>query len=246
MVGVAVTATCGLVACSDRSAAPATTLAPFVTAVTTTTTTEPPSTSTTRVPNVTLPPDTTTSTSTTTTTTTLPGQTTSTSTTAVPRAAALVLRDDGLGDARFGAEPESVISYVTSIIGRPTADSGWADPFQFGTCPGSEVRTVAWGDLTLYFGDESVVAEGRRHFFTWTLGPAFGAAIDPAGMVTDAAVGVGATVAALRVAYPDVRLEPDETLGPYFVVTDELTGTLTGLDDTDTVRSFSGGIPCGE
>ena len=133
MVGVAVTATCGLVACSDRSAAPATTLAPFVTAVTTTTTTEPPSTSTTRVPNVTLPPDTTTSTSTTTTTTTLPGQTTSTSTTAVPRAAALVLRDDGLGDARFGAEPESVISYVTSIIGRPTADSGWADPFQFGT-----------------------------------------------------------------------------------------------------------------
>jgi hypothetical protein len=65
-------------------------------------------------------------------------------------------------------------------------------------------------------------------------------------MITDAALGVDATVAQLRAAYPDVRLEPDEVLGPYFVVTDELTGTLSGLDDTDRVLSWSGGIPCGE
>jgi hypothetical protein len=247
MVGAAVWATMVFgAACSDRSATPATTLAPIVTAVTTTSTTQPAATTSTRVPVVTLPPDTTTSTSTTTTTSTTAPANTTTSTTLVPRAAVLVLRDDGLGDALFGTAPDEVIAYVRSIIGAPTADSGWADPFQFGTCPGTEVRTVAWGDLTLFFGDESVVAEGRRHFFTWTYGPAFGTGVEPAGMITDAALGVGATVAQLRTAYPDVRLEPDDVLGPYFVVTDELSGTLSGLDDTDRVLSWSGGIPCGE
>ena len=244
MIGASVSLL-GLVACSDRSAVTATTLAPIVTAVTSTSTTAPAATSSTRVPQVTLPPDTTTSTSTT-TSTTAPANTT-TSTTSVPKAAALVLRDDGLGDALFGTEPDSVIAYVTSIIGRPTADSGWADPFQFGICPGTEVRSIAWGDLTLFFGDESVVAEGRRHFFTWTYGPAFGPSVEPVGMITDAAIGVGAPVTALRAAYPDVQIVPDdEILGPYFVISDELTGTLSAGDDTGVVESFSGGIPCGE
>ena len=106
---------------------------------------------------------------------------------------------------------------------------------------------MAWGDLTLLFGDDSVVTSSRRHFFTWTLGPAFGGTIQPAGMVTDADLGVGATVAQLRGAYPDIRIVPgDENLGPNFVVSDELTGELTGTGDTDRVLSLSGGIPCGE
>ena len=229
-------------ACGNDAAPPATTLAPFVTAVTTTSTTEPLASTTTRAPVVTLPPDTTTST----TTTTVPPSTSSTSTT-VGRAVALVLRDDGLGDALFGTDPEAVIDYVTAIVGRPTADSGWADPFQFGVCPGTEVRSVAWGDLTLMFSDKSVVLTGRRHFFTWTYGPAFGPAIDPGGMITDAGLGVGATVAQLRTAYPDIRINPaDEILGPWFAISDEFTGLLTGTSDTDVVTAFTGGIPCGE
>ncbi|MCU1359826.1 MAG: hypothetical protein JWN99_1115 [Ilumatobacteraceae bacterium] len=171
----------------------------------------------------------------------------STTSTTVSPAVALVLRDDGLGDADFGDDPDSVIQYVNSIVGAPTADSGWADPLEsFGVCPGSEVRGVTWGDLQLLFSDESVVASGRRHFFNYVYGPAYGTSITPAGMRTAEGIGVGTKVADLRAAYPDVQVYPEEIYGPYFVVNGNLSGFLTGVTDSDTIISFIGGIGCGE
>jgi hypothetical protein len=148
----------------------------------------------------------------------------------------------------FGVEAEAVISYVTAILGPPTADSGWADPNSaFGVCPGTEVRGVTWGDLLLLFSDESGVASGRRHFFSYTLGPAFGASITPAGMATPEGIAVGSTVAALKSAYPGVYVYGgDDVFGPYFVVGESLTGFLTGDSDADTVQSVIGGVTCGE
>ena len=54
--------------------------------------------------------------------------------------AELVLRANGLGDAVFGADPDGVIAYVTSIIGPSTVDTGWVDPLSVGACPGTEFR----------------------------------------------------------------------------------------------------------
>ena len=159
-----------------------------------------------------------------------------------------MLGQDRLGTAMFGVEPEAVVSYVTAILGPPTADSGWADPNSaFGVCPGTEVRGVTWGDLLLLFSDESGVASGRRHFFSYTLGPAFGASITPAGMATPEGIAVGSTVAALKSAYPGVYVYGgDDVFGPYYVVSENLTGFLTGAADTDTVQSVIGGVTCGE
>jgi hypothetical protein len=158
-----------------------------------------------------------------------------------------VLRDDGLGDALFGTDPEEVVRYVQAILGPPTADSGWADPFSaFGVCPGTEVRGVTWGDLTLLFSDDSTVASGRRHFFNYSYGPPFGVSIQPDGMRTDTGIGIGSTVAELRAAYPTVRIFPPDIADAYFVVDENFTGFLSGTADTDTVRSVIGGIGCGE
>ncbi|MEZ5247747.1 MAG: hypothetical protein R2713_00570 [Ilumatobacteraceae bacterium] len=56
----------------------------------------------------------------------------------------LTLRPDGLGTARFGADPEQVISYVAAILGRPTEDSDWVDETTaFPECPGDEIRSCA-------------------------------------------------------------------------------------------------------
>jgi hypothetical protein len=180
-----------------------------------------------------------------TTSTTIEATTTST---IVAPAAQLVLGQDRLGTALFGADADGVIAYVTAILGPPTADSGWADPNSaFGVCPGSEVRGVTWGDLLLLFSDESSVAAGRRHFFSYTLGPAFGAVITPEGMATPEGIAVGSTVADLKRAYPGVYVYPgDDVFGPYFALNDNLTGYLTGAGDTDTVASVIGGITCGE
>lgn len=236
-LGLVAAATLLLAACGGDDDAATTTLAPIVFDTTTApATTAPPTT----VPATTAPP----TTSSTTTSTTAAPTTTSTS---VPAAAALVLRDDGLGDALFGTEPDAVVRYVQAILGAPTADSGWADPFSaFGVCPGTEVRGVTWGDLTLLFSDESTVASGRRHFFNYSYGPPFGVSIQPEGMRTDTGIGIGSTVAELRVAYPTVRIFPPDIADAYFVVDENFTGFLSGTADTDTVRSVIGGIGCGE
>lgn len=161
--------------------------------------------------------------------------------------AELVLRTNGLGDAAFGADPDGVIAYVSSIIGAATVDTGWVDPLSVGACPGTELRQVSWGDLVLQFSDDSSVTSGRRHFFSYLYGPSFGATIAPAGLKTDAGIGVGSTVTELTGTYPAAVLNPgDELGGPNFFINDGLAGFLTGVTETDTVTSVIGGQGCGE
>ena len=229
-----------LAACGGDDAGPGATVRPLLT--TTTASTVAPTTAAPVTPVTTGAPATTAAP---TTSTTVPASTTTSST--VPAAASLVLRPDGLGDALFGADPDQVVAYVKAVLGAPTADSGWADPFSsFGVCPGTEVRGVTWGDLTLLFSDSSIVLEGRRHFFSYGYGPPFGATVQPAGMRTAEGIGVGSTVGELRYTYPAVQLFDADLYGPYFVLSDELTGFLTGTSDTDAILSFTGGIGCGE
>jgi hypothetical protein len=218
----------------DVTLPPTSATAPVTTGTTVTASTVPPTTAAV------------TTTSSTTTSTTQAATTTTSST--VPPAAQLVLGQDRLGTAMFGVEPEAVVSYVAAILGPPTADSGWADPNSaFGVCPGTEVRGVTWGDLLVLFSDESGVASGRRHFFSYTLGPSFGASITPAGMATPEGIAVGSTVAALKSAYPGVYVyDGDDVFDPYYVVGENLSGFLTGAADTDTVQSVIGGVTCGE
>lgn len=161
--------------------------------------------------------------------------------------AELVVRPNGLGDAAFGADPDGVIAYVSSIIGAFTVDTGWVDPLSVGACPGTELRQVTWGDLTLQFSDESSVTTGRRHFFSYLYGPTFGPQIAPAGLKTEAGIGVGSTVAELTGTYPSAVVNPgDDFGGPNFFINDGLAGFLTGVNPTDTVSSLIGGQGCGE
>ncbi|MEP7201264.1 MAG: hypothetical protein ABI894_01575 [Ilumatobacteraceae bacterium] len=198
--------------------------------------------------STTTPVTTAASTSTTTSSTSTTTSTSTTSTTVAP-GAELVLRANGLGDAAFGADPEGVIAYVTSIIGQPTVDTGWVDPLSIGACPGTEFRQVYWADLTLQFSDDSAVTSGRRHFFSYVYGPSFvqGQPIAPAGLKTEAGVGVGSTVAELTGTYPTAVVSPgDDFGGPHFSINDSLFGFLTGVNPTDTVTSILGGQGCGE
>jgi hypothetical protein len=198
------------------------------------------STTSTTIPVTTAAP---TSTSTSTTSTT---SSTTTSTTIAP-GAELVLRQNGLGDAAFGADPDGVIAYVTAIIGSLTIDTGWVDSLSVGACLGSEIRQVSWADLTLQFTNDSNVTTGRRHFFSYVYGPTFGPAIAPAGLKTEAGIGIGSTVAELTATYPGVVVNPgDDFGGPNFFVNDGLAGFLTGVNPTDTVKSVLGGQGCGE
>jgi hypothetical protein len=231
----------GTVACGgDDESSPTTTsvAATTTTSVATTTTAAPTTTAavttTTAAPTTTAGP-----------TTTAPAATT----TSVAPGASLKLSATGLGAAEFGTDPEAVITYVSSLLGPPSADSGWTDPIVggFGVCPGNEVRGVSWNDLLLLFSDNTDVASGRRHFFSYVLGPVFEDDINPFGLTTDAGIGIGSTVASLRGTYPDALINPADETGPAsFAIFIGLTGQLTSEADDGQVAVVRGGSGCGE
>lgn len=219
-----------LVACTDAASSD-------TTSVPSTSSSVPPSTETT------MPPATTSSETTAVPSSTLPAVTTTT-----PIGAPLAMSAEGLGGAVFGADADGVVAYVRAILGAPTSDSGWDDPTSTGApCPGTQVRFVSWNDLTLFFTDESFVTSGVRHFASFTYGPAFGPQIRPAGIVTVAGVGVGATVRELRAVYPAGLLEPgDDMFAPTFLIEQGLVAFLTDADPGGFATSFVGGFGCGE
>ena len=190
-----------------------TTTSPTTTSTSTTSTTEAPTTSTTEAP---------------TTTTELPG-------------ASVPLRFDGLGDLRFGVTPEDAISYLTGILGNPTADSNWVNAAAIG-CEGSEARTVFFDDLRLTFGDESDISPGRRHFFTWSFGPPAGLAPKPEGMATQLGVTIGTSVADILKAYPNAHLSGGDDASAE--LSEDLVVFLTSIAPSGVVTKLVGGTPC--
>lgn len=160
----------------------------------------------------------------------------------------LDLAADGLGGESFGAEANGVIAYVESILGSPTHDTGWFDPVASGVaCPGTEVRHVTWGDLALFFTDESTVTSGLRHFAAYTYGPAAGPFATPFGLSIDGGITVGDTVDELLAIYPAALINDSDDLGgASFQVVDGLGGFLTGTTGSDTITTFVGGFGCGE
>ncbi|MGA0879642.1 MAG: hypothetical protein ACO3SP_11050 [Ilumatobacteraceae bacterium] len=176
------------------------------------------------------------------TTSTLAATTTTTS----DPAEVLLLRRDGIGDVRFGVDPEGVLTYLKARLGAPDEDSGYVDAFsEFGNCPGTRVRGVRWGDLLLLFGDESTVAEGRLHFFFWRYGPAGPGGAEPAALKAEGGITLGSTVSALREAFPQTTVFTDEIFGAGFEIVRTLSGTLTGSETSGQVTVLYGGIACG-
>jgi hypothetical protein len=165
-------------------------------------------------------------------------------TTTRPIGASLPLRFDGLGDARFGAEPADVIAAISDVLGKPTADSNWVVASQIG-CPGSEARTVFWDDLKLTFGDVSNSSTGRRHFFTWSFGPPAGAAPKPAGMATVLGVTIGTSVTQIKKLYPAAKLiVGNDTVTPSAQLSDGLFVYLTDTTRSGVVTAVLGGQAC--
>lgn len=183
-------------------------------------------------------------------TTTSSSSSTSSSTstsTSNPGVADLKLWAGGIGEVRFGVDPEGVIAYMKKRLGEPDEDSGYIDSYSsFGSCPGTRVRGVRWGDLVLLFGDESTVVDGRLHFFSWSYGPKSGSVPTPAGLKTESGITLGSTVAELRQAHPSVQIFSDEIYGAGFEIERTLSGTLSSTERSGTVTVLYGGITCGE
>ncbi len=160
----------------------------------------------------------------------------------------LLLRGDGIGAARFGAAPEGVIEYVTSILGGNTGDTGWVDPLTFAVCDGTVARRVDWGVLSLLFSDLSDVTDGRRHFMGYEYGREGQVGDEPVGLRTAGGTTLGSRVVDLLADFPEASVNPGEAdidIPDNFYVSDNFYGLLTGVDPEDVVTVIFGGYGCG-
>jgi hypothetical protein len=161
----------------------------------------------------------------------------------------LVLTGEGLGSAVFGADPEGVIDYVTSILGGNTADTGWVAPDSFAVCDGTIARRVDWGTLSLLFTDLSPIANGRRHFIGYEYGRVGEIGDEPVGLRTPGGITLGSRVVDLLAEFPDAAVNAgDDQVGipDNFYVSNVFYGLLTGTTAEDYVTVLFGGYGCGE
>lgn len=245
-LGALVAAAVTVAACSTGASSTSPTSLPVITidSLDPTTTTTIPEVGTTEATTTTAPPTTVAS------TTTLEATTTTTEPLAVQE---LVLRGDGIGAARFGAEPEGVIGYVTSILGGNTGDTGWVDPFTFADCGAGGLATVArrvdWGVLSLLFSDGSSYAFERRHFIGYEYGRDGRIGDEPKGLRTQGGVTLGSRLVDLVAEFPEVSInagDSDAAIPDNYYVSDVFRGLLTGTGAEDVVTVMFGGYGCFE
>jgi hypothetical protein len=160
------------------------------------------------------------------------------------------------GVVEFGTPVEAAVAALEAGLGRPTKDTGVGKSFSaYGTCPGTKLRALEYGDgaLVLLFGD--VKGPGLT-LYQWELTTEGATADVPrasalVGDVTTYDFGVGTTVAALRAGVGDtVTVTPaDPPLPAQFVVHDQssgISGTLDGVSEQSKTTSVEAGQACGE
>lgn len=159
--------------------------------------------------------------------------------------------------AVFGDEFDTVAPALTAALGEPTLDTREQQSFgAYGTCPGTRLRALEFGDgaLRVLFGD--VIGPGMTMYQWMLTGEGRAEAVPKAsalvGDVTTYEFAVGDTLGALRAGAAGAELEVlpgDEMLEPSFRLTDQSAGFfggLTGTSDDDEVTRVLAGEACGE
>lgn len=171
------------------------------------------------------------------------------------------LTGDGIDTAQrvvlFGDAFEVAEPVLRAALGEPTLDTGEQEAFgRYGTCPGSRLRALEYGDGALYvlFGD--AIGPGMT-MYQWTLTERGRPGDVPraSALVGDVATfefGVGDPLAELRAGVQGSALEVregDEMLPASFTLTDQSSGVfgaLTGTAPAATITGVQAGEPCGE
>lgn len=174
---------------------------------------------------------------------------TAVTTAAANAAAAVQLRNDGLGVTTFGDMPEYAVAALTAELGAPTGDATQPAASTFGACPGTTLRAVEWGGLAVLITDGTTTygGPGGPHFFAYLY-----RSNDARKLATGEGTGLGSSVADLRAAYgTGLRVNPEqEGSGPSFEVgsygAGGLYGLLDGTTDASKVTEIAAGEPCAE
>ncbi len=179
----------------------------------------------------------------------------------------VVLDGNGLGVVALGTPADAAVAALTSALGPPSYVSEEMFPFCEPSGQGRG-RIYEWGNLTVYINDPTATpsypgypgnpaGNGQPYFWGGLYG---GFAYDPAtdtvfrrpdpwGFTTDRGVGLDATNAEVRAAYPDGTFHtgyPDSYPPPSWDLPGQLSTFMSANHDSGTLQTFLFGGGCGE
>lgn len=127
--------------------------------------------------------------------------------------------------ARFGQPRAKALAVIAAALGKPRS----------GTYPDCG-QDIPIGYARFHGGLEITFIAGK--FVGWTIDAG------GAGMRTARGIGLGSSRAALRKAYPAVRVDADASLGVMFTIDDDLGGFLDSDKPAAKVASLYAGETC--
>ena len=128
------------------------------------------------------------------------------------------LTAESIGILFIGEPPSSVLEELNSRFGEPNIDSEWipADSPLYGSCPGEQMRAIAWGSLYAFFVADEPVTEDNEHIVSRLYSYSYGydfdrneGGLDPRGLGlrTTYGIGIGTTLADVESAIgPDLEI----------------------------------------
>ncbi len=197
----------------------------------------------------------TTATTTTTTTTATTSSSTSTTTTSPP--ATIELSEEGVQAGAewvsFGYDDDDAVAAFAAVLGAPTKDTGWIDPFgDYGVCHPPMMRAVEWGSfITIYTnGDTDFWSGGVEHFYAYY----YSNVANPPDLRTTEGLGIGSSLGDLKAAYDPAEIVIDDaffdpSIGFWSYDLQSWTGMwgyATGQSNAHVITSVNGGRGCGE
>jgi hypothetical protein len=160
------------------------------------------------------------------------------------RVGGIVMRGDGLGTVKLGQDAATAIPALKAALGEPRKDSGWYDE-QIGCDIGEKLRDLFWPGLTVQFsnGPSALGPKGKEHMLAYFYGLGEDGETT-VSLQTDRGITIGDTIAALKKAYPGVKIQTSEIEGPVFYVEGDVNGNVSTLDDTGVVQYIRAGEIC--
>lgn len=132
--------------------------------------------------------------------------------------AAVTVDPDGIGEAKLGDDPETVIAYFSSLFGPPISDSGWITGSDIALCHADPLRFVSWPGLYTVYGPWDALGAGVspvQQFAFFVYGYSDGVLSTPV-LASDRGLLPGDSVARLQELYPEVTVYPGSLGGGTF------------------------------
>jgi hypothetical protein len=162
----------------------------------------------------------------------------------------LVATGTSLGDAEIGQPAESVIAYLTDVLGPPDRDDRPVITFPvFSSCTDWEPRILAWSNLEVTFARWDLNTDqpvGDPRLFTFALFDGVSTLVD--SITTANGARVGDPLSRWTELHPDAEVDltgpGDDPFRPLLALVDGLNGSMDRNDDDRITSLWTGPFLC--